>query len=203
MFHFALAPELELRLLEDSDAEELYALVEANRGHLAPWLPWAAAQTLADTRAFLALTRRQLAENNGFQCAIVESGRIVGTIGFHRVDWVNRATSLGYWLAEDAQGKGTMTMAARALVDWAFQGWGLHRVEIRAAVQNARSRAVITRLGFREEGLLRQVERVGGGRYLDHVVYSVLDSEWGTTTAEPSKRPARRSARASSARSSG
>jgi ribosomal-protein-serine acetyltransferase len=203
MFHFALAPELELRLLEDSDAEELYALVEANREHLAPWLPWAAAQTLADTRAFLALTRRQLAENNGFQCAIVESGRIVGTIGFHRVDWVNRATSLGYWLAEDAQGKGTMTMAARALVDWAFQGWGLHRVEIRAAVQNARSRAVITRLGFREEGLLRQVERVGGGRYLDHVVYSVLDSEWGTTTAEPSKRPARRSARASSARSSG
>ena len=202
MFHFALAPELELRLLEESDADELYALIEANREHLARWLPWAAAQTPADTHAFIALTRRQLADNNGFQCAIAESGRIVGTIGFHRVDWVNRATSLGYWLAEDAQGKGTMTMAVRALVDWAFHGWGLHRVEIRAAVENARSRAVIARLGLREEGLLRQVERVGS-RYLDHVVYAVLASEWGTTTAEPSKRPARRSARASSARSSG
>jgi ribosomal-protein-serine acetyltransferase len=201
-FHFALAPERELRLLEQSDAEELHALTESNREHLAEWMPWAAAQTMADTRAFLALTRRQLADNNGFQCAIVESGRIVGTIGFHRVDWANRTTSLGYWLAEDAQGRGTMTMAVRALVDWAFQGWGLHRVEIRAAVENERSRAVIARLGFREEGVLRQVERVGG-RYLDHVVYAMLASEWGTTTADPSKRPARRSARASSARSSG
>jgi ribosomal-protein-serine acetyltransferase len=201
-FHVALAAERELRLLEESDAEELHAVVEANRPHLAQWLPWAAAQTLADTRAFLALARRQAADNNGFQCAILASGRIVGTIGFHRVDWGNRATSLGYWLAEDAQGEGTMTMAVRALVDWAFNGWGLHRVEIRAAVGNSRSRAVAERLGFREEGLLRQVERVGG-RYLDHVVYAVLAAEWGKTTAEPSKRPARRSARASSARSSG
>jgi ribosomal-protein-serine acetyltransferase len=202
LFHFVLAPDRELRLLEESDAEELHALVEVNRRHLARWLPWAAAQTLADTRSFLALSRRQLADNNGFQCAIVDSGLIVGTVGFHRVDWANRSTSIGYWLAEDAQGSGTMTMAARALVDWAFNGWGLHRVEIRAAVENSRSRAVATRLGFREEGLLHQVERVGG-RYLDHVVYAVLASEWGSTTAEPSKRPARRSASASSARSSG
>jgi ribosomal-protein-serine acetyltransferase len=202
MFHFVLAPDRELRLLEESDAEELYALVEREREHLARWLPWAASQTLADTQAFLGLSRKQLADNNGFQSAIVEAGRIVGTVGFHRVDWANRATSVGYWLAEGAQGRGTMTLAVRALVDWAFRGWGLHRVELRAAVENDRSRAVAQRVGFREEGLLREVELVGG-RYLDHIVYAVLASEWGTTTAEPSKRPARRSARASSARSSG
>lgn len=202
MFHFDLAPDRELRLLEESDAEELYALVEREREHLARWLPWAASQTLPDTRAFLGLSRKQLADNNGFQSAIVESGRIVGTVGFHRVDWANRATSVGYWLAETAQGRGTMTLAVRALVDWAFRGWGLHRVELRAAVDNDRSRAVARRLGFREEGLLREVELVGG-RYLDHIVYAVLASEWGTTTAEPSKRPARKSARAASARSSG
>jgi ribosomal-protein-serine acetyltransferase len=202
MFHFVLAPDRELRLLDESDAEELYALVERNRDHLARWMPWAASQTLADTRAFLGLSRRQLADNNGFQSAIVESGRIVGTAGFHRVDWANRATSVGYWLAETAQGRGTMTLAVRALVDWALRGWGLHRVELRAAVDNDRSRALAQRLGFREEGLLREVELVGG-RYLDHIVYAVLAPEWGTTTAEPSKRPARKSASASSARSRG
>ena len=95
-----------------------------------------------------------------------------------------------------------MTLAVRALIDWAFDGWALNRVEIRAAVDNERSRAVLRRLGLREEGVLRGVERIGG-RYLDHVVYAVLASEWGSTTAVPSNAPARRSASACSVRSSG
>jgi RimJ/RimL family protein N-acetyltransferase len=47
------------------------------------------------------------------------------------------------------------------------------RVEIRAAPENARSRAIPERLGFTQEGTLRQVERVGD-RYLDNVVYAML-----------------------------
>jgi ribosomal-protein-serine acetyltransferase len=95
-----------------------------------------------------------------------------------------------------------MTLAVRALIDWAFDGWALNRVEIRAATGNEPSRAVLRRLGMREEGVLRAVERMGG-RYLDHVVYAVLASEWGMMTAVPSNAPERRSASASSARSSG
>jgi ribosomal-protein-serine acetyltransferase len=202
MFRFGLGDTRELRVLEDGDAYELYAVIEANREHLARWLPWAPTQTLDGTRAFIAHTRKQLSGNDGFQCAILDAGRIIGCVGFHRVDWANRGTSIGYWLAEREQGRGTMTLSVRALIDWAFEGWALNRVEIRAAVDNAASRAVLRRLGMREEGVLRGVERVGG-RYLDHVVYGVLASEWGRTTAVPSNAPDRRSARASSARSSG
>ena len=46
-----------------------------------------------------------------------------------------------------------------------------------AAVENARSRAIPERLGFREEGVLRQVERVAG-RMLDGVVYAMLADDW-------------------------
>ena len=42
---------------------------------------------------------RQLADDNGFQLTIVDGGALVGVIGFHRVDWANRATSIGYWIA--------------------------------------------------------------------------------------------------------
>lgn len=70
-----------------------------------------------------------------------------------------------------------MTEAARALVDHALFVWRLNRVEIRAAVGNERSRAIPERLGFRNEGTLRRVERVGD-RYLDCVVYSVLAADW-------------------------
>src|SRR5438132_14217274 len=98
-----------LRPIEDGDADELHALIEANRGHLGRWLAWAQPQTPAQTREFIARAHRQRAANDGFQGAIIEDGRIVGMVGFHGIDWPNRATSLGYWLDYGAQGKGTMT----------------------------------------------------------------------------------------------
>ena len=168
-----------LRLLEESDADELFALIDANREHLAPWMPWVArAPSAADVLPFIRATRRQIADNDGLQTAIVDpGGRIVGMIGVHNIDWLNRKTSIGYWLARDEQGRGTMTEAVRAYVDHAFATWKLNRVMIQAAVENARSRAIPERLGFREEGILREVERVGD-RMLDDVVYAMLAADW-------------------------
>lgn len=177
MLTYALDERRWLRLLEESDAEELSAVVDANRAYLARWMPWAQDDDLEKVQDFIRMSRRQFADNDGFSLAIVEDGRIVGTIGFHRVDRTNRFTSIGYWIAEGAQGRGTVTRAVSALVDHAFGAWSLHRVEIHAGVENARSRAVPERLGFTQEGVLRQVERVGD-RWIDHVVYSMLAEEW-------------------------
>jgi ribosomal-protein-serine acetyltransferase len=168
-----------LRLLEESDADEVFALIDANREHLAPWMPWAEHEREpAHVLPFIRAGRKQIADNDGLQTAIVDpDGRIVGMVGFHNVDWLHRKSSIGYWLAADAQGRGTMTEAVRALVDHAFATWKLNRITIQAAVENARSRAIPERLGFREEGTLREVERVGG-RMLDDVVYAMLAADW-------------------------
>ena len=128
---------------------------------------------------FIRAARKQFVDNNGFQAAIVDGAQIIGAIGFHAVDWRNRSTSIGYWLAEDRQGRGTMTEAVRALVSHAFDVWKLNRVEIRAAVGNVRSRAIPERLGFKEEGVLRDGERIGE-RYEDSVVYAMLARDWPT-----------------------
>lgn len=167
-----------LRLFEESDADELFALTEANRAHLEPWLPWVSqTHAPADSLEFIRATRRQVADNDGLQLALVDAdGAIAGVAGVHRVDWVNRATSIGYWLAADRQGRGLMTAAVRALIEHAFGVWGLHRVVIEAAVGNARSRAIPKRLGFREEGVRRDAER-HGERYRDLVVYALLEGE--------------------------
>ncbi len=166
-----------LRLLEEADAEELHALIYANRDHLSRWLSWAASQTFEDTLGFIRKTRGQLTKNNGFQLAIVCEGCIIGMAGYHSVDWYSRLTSIGYWLAEEHQGRGTMTEAVWALTDHALSVWDLNRVEIRAAVENHRSRAIPERLGFREEGTLRAADRVGD-HFLDSVVYSILAADW-------------------------
>jgi ribosomal-protein-serine acetyltransferase len=177
VLRLSLSNGCHLRLLEESDVDQLYELIDTDRAYLSRWLPWAPDQTRQGTRDFIRGTRRQLADNNGFQMAIVRDRRIIGVVGFHAVDWTHRSTGIGYWLAEGEQGHGTMTTAVRALVDYAFSDWRLNRVEIRAASGNARSRAIPERLGFRPEGVLRQAELVGD-RYVDHVVYAMLASEW-------------------------
>jgi len=165
-----------LRLLHEHDAEELERVVAANHDHLAQWLPWVAATAAAGVgarREYVRRAQRQSAANDGFQAAIVAGDAIVGAIGFHHVDWANRSTSIGYWLAEDRQGRGIMTAAVGALIRHAFDVWHLHRVEIRVAVGNERSAAIPRRLGFVEEGILREAELHADG-YKDIIVYSLL-----------------------------
>lgn len=165
-----------LRLLDENDAQELHRLIEANSAYLARWLPWAARQSVDDTLNFIRRTQKQLIENDGFQTAVVRESEIIGVIGYHHVDWSNRSTSIGYWLAERHQGQGTMTGAVGLLADHALAAWELNRIEIRAAVGNRRSRAIPERLGFRHEGTLRGAERVGD-RYLDCAVYGMVTAD--------------------------
>ena len=161
----------ELRPLALTDGTELQGLIEANRDHLAAWLPWAAGQTLADTHAFLAEAQAQAAANDGFQAAIRRDGAIAGVCGFVGVDWANRRTTIGYWLAAEQQGRGLVTAAVAAHADHALGVWGLDRVEIRAATGNRRSRAVPERLGFSREAIFRKAQQLGG-RAHDLAVYA-------------------------------
>jgi ribosomal-protein-serine acetyltransferase len=166
-----------LRLLKESDAEELYAVIDTNRDYLARWLPWAANQTLEHTLAFIRRTREQMTNNDGFQTTIIDDGKIVGMVGFVGVSWQHRSTMIGYWLSESAQGNGVMTYAVQSLTGHAFETWRLNRVEIRAGVENTRSRSIPERLEFQQEGVLREAELVGD-RYVDQAVYAKLACDW-------------------------
>jgi ribosomal-protein-serine acetyltransferase len=178
MLRYELPGGCYLRLFEESDAEELDRVIAANRDYLAEWLPWVETTSGADARReWIRRTRRQIADNDGFHAAIIEDDDIIGVLGFHAIDWNNRSTSIGNWLVEDRQGRGIMTEAVRTLTSHAFDVWDLNRVEIRVAVWNLRSAAIPQRLGFVEEGTLRQAER-HGDTFKDVAVYSVLARDW-------------------------
>jgi ribosomal-protein-serine acetyltransferase len=178
VFSFQLTAAAELRLLEERHAEELFALVDQNRAYLREWLPWLDQnQSVEATLLFIRSTLQQLAANEGFTAGIFQEGRLAGVIGYHRLNWASRIATIGYWLAAEHQGRGLMTLATRALVDHAFRALQMNRVEIRAAPGNTKSRAIPERLGFVQEGTLRQAERLYE-RYVDLVVYSMLEREW-------------------------
>jgi ribosomal-protein-serine acetyltransferase len=177
-FPHRISPELSLEILELRHANDLYLITDANREHLRQWLPWVdAMKDVADTRAFIQTARRQMAANNGFQTVVRYRGDLVGAVGHHGINRNNRSTSLGYWLTHDAQGKGIMTQSCRLYLQHAFTDLAIHRVEIRCAAANTRSRALPERLGFRSEGVVRDAEWLYD-HFVDHVIYGLLAPEW-------------------------
>lgn len=169
--------ETQLRLHEERYAEEYFALTERNRAYLREWMPWAAYEgSLEDMKAYMKQTLLQFANNEGLQTGIWYQNRLVGSIGYP-MDWVDHKVEIGYWIDASMQGKGLVTRACRALVTYAFDQYHLNKVEIHCATGNTRSRAIPERLGFTQEGIIRQAERCND-HYNDLVVYGMLASEW-------------------------
>lgn len=180
MFVQRLADDAYLRILERQDAADLFALTDTSRAHLRRWLPWVdGTRSVQDSETFIAGTLEQFASGRGFQAGIWRDGTLCGVAGLHPIDWPNRQSSLGYWIGAQYEGQGLVTMACRAILDEAFGHYRVHRMELRAAGGNERSQAVAQRLSFRREGVLRDAEWLYD-RYVDHVVFAMLESEWLT-----------------------
>lgn len=179
MFKFDIGSGNTLRIFEKQHSQALFELTDSCRDYLKIWLPWVERTlTVKDTESFIDFTRQQFANNKGFQAGIWCGDEIAGCIGFHSIDWSNQSTSIGYWLGEKYQGHGLMTQACRAFINHAFYEYKLNRVEISCALENTKSRAIPERLGFKQEGIRRELEKLSNGKLVDHALYGLLASEW-------------------------
>lgn len=170
--------DLVLRQLSESDAIPLFAAIDRNRKFLRDWLPWLdTSNSPDDTLYFIRTALEQFANNDGFAAGIYYKGFVVGTIGFHKIDWLNRSVEIGYWLSAEYQGKGIVTRACKAFIDHAFSELHLHRVQIRCAIGNTKSCKIPERLGFVKEGMQRQSEFLYD-HYVDLIIYGMLEQEW-------------------------
>ncbi len=171
-----------LRPVRPADATALFALTDTNRVHLREWLPWLdSILTEKDTEVFIQACVERARQTGAFTGVIEHEGECCGVAGYNWIDARNRACEIGYWLSVDHLGRGIMTGCCRALITHAFEGVELNRVNIPAAVGNLRSRAIPERLGFTQEGVLRDAEWLYD-HYVDHALYSLLRGDW---PAEP------------------
>ena len=175
---FQVNEDIFLKILELQDAEPLFHLVAENRTFLRTWLPWVDSNsTVEESKTFIQSAIEQNAQHLGFQCGIWYRNQLAGVIGFHRIDWMNKNVEIGYWLGSLFQGKGIMTASCSALIDYGFTILKLHRIQIRCATENHKSRAIIERLGFIKEGTMRQAEFLYD-RYVDLFIYGLTVDEW-------------------------
>ena len=178
MFIHKIDEDLSLKLVELRDAERIFELTDNSREHLKAWLPWLDFTTeLNDTKDFIKSGSSNFVEGKSMNAAILFKGEIVGVAGFNNINQANKTAYIGYWLGKDYQGHGIMTRAAKALTDFALNELKLNKVEIRAAEGNTKSRGIAERLGYVQEGTIRQAEWLYD-RYVDHVVYGMLADEW-------------------------
>ncbi len=178
LHHLGVDEEVELHVFHEDDAPTLFALTNQNRAYLRAWLPWIdRTGGVEDSLAFIRDNLLRYAENRGFSCGIWYYGQLVGTIGYHDIDWSDRKVEIGYWLAEATQGKGIMTRACRTMMAYAFETLHLNKIEIHCATGNTRSCAIPRRLGCTLEGVIRQGEWLYD-HFVDLNVYGMLASEW-------------------------
>jgi ribosomal-protein-serine acetyltransferase len=161
-----------------SHAEALFEAIDRNRAHLSNFLPWVQnMNNIDDLSGYLAKCNTLIEEGAEISYEIIVCNRIVGRIGLHHIDRYNQHASIGYWLTEQAQGRGIIIRACRRLINYAFNTLHLNRIEILAAKGNVKSQAVPQKLGFTKEGVLRQVEKVNDKLH-DLIVYAVLKEDW-------------------------
>ena len=178
MVSILIDDDLLLRSWTAEDAPALFRAVDKNRTHLQPWLSWVERTTKPEHSAtFIQQTLAMAARGEAVHLGIFHQQHVIGAAGLHDCNAQVRSAAMGYWIAAGFEGQGIMQRCLSRLVDFAFDTWGLQRLELRCAGSNDRSRGIAHRLGFVEEGVLRRAHwREGTAE--DLVVMGLLNEEW-------------------------
>ncbi|WP_295787700.1 GNAT family N-acetyltransferase [uncultured Microbacterium sp.] len=120
-------------------------------------------------------------ENGGVMLAVerLDDDVVIGDLVLFHVDAAAGSAEIGWVMSPAASGRGLATEAVRALIDTAFEVYGLRRLVARIDPDNARSVALAERLGMRREAHFVE-EDWFKGRWSDLLVYAVLAREWDT-----------------------
>jgi ribosomal-protein-alanine N-acetyltransferase len=115
----------------------------------------------------------------GFRWGIKLKGEseIIGSVGFYAWDRETEKAEAGYDLKPAYWGKGIMVEALNRVVQFGFEEMGLNRIQVTIMSTNPRSMALIEKVGFKREGILRDYSKFEG-KYSDEHIFSMLGREW-------------------------
>lgn len=170
-----------LEAAEVRHAEELFEVIDLDRERLSRASHWVrAVHSVQDLQARLERGQGRRAAGGGLSYLIrpqVSGGlaQIVGGVGVFDVDAERRSCEIGYWVTGEYEGRGLVSDAVRALGNACFE-LGVHRIQLRCAVENARSERLARRCGYVLEGRLRAVRKTDAG-WADDFVFSRLASD--------------------------
>jgi RimJ/RimL family protein N-acetyltransferase len=174
---------LALRPLRDGDESAMFAIFSDPQvmryWSSVPWTDIAQARQKieADQAELPAGVHLRLALTLREGDATAPSDYVIGNCSLFKLDASNRRGEIGYVIRPDYGGKGLMHEALVALVDYAFETLDLNRLEADIDPRNIPSAKSLTRLGFAQEGLLRE-RWIVNGEVSDSALYGLLQGDW-------------------------
>lgn len=158
-----------------SDVEDIFEYASGeNVGVHAGWKPH---ETIQETQQIIETV---FSEDNVFAIVLKESGKVIGSAGLisdHKRAY-DRVKMVGYALGEAYWGRGYMTEAVRALVDYGFETLDLVMISAYCYPSNERSRGVLKKLGFEYEGTLSLCEKSINGEVLGNECYALTRNDY-------------------------
>lgn len=103
--------------------------------------------------------------------------QVIGTCGYHKWAKTSFRAEIGYDLSPACWGQGYMSEALRAVIHHGFERMNLNRIDALVYVNNDKSLHLLQKLGFKQEGLLRDYFCLDGSFY-DHHLLALLRREW-------------------------
>ena len=143
---------LVLRPMRTSDAYDMYEY--SCREDVTEFLLWSPHPSVSYTRDYLAYIESRYATCDFFDWAITlsDSGKMIGTVGFTKIDAANNNAEIGYVLNPEYHRMGIAVEAARKIMEFGFDTVGLHRIEAKFMKGNDASLKVMKKLGMSFEG---------------------------------------------------
>ncbi len=183
-----ISPQLEterlvVRMAEPEDAAPIAAYYTANREHLAASRPRVAEEffTAPFWSAQVEASRAEFREGRSVRLFVFprgDGGRVIGNINFTQIlRSPAHACVLGYGLDRAHVGRGLMSEAVGAAVEYMFREQRMHRVNANYVPRNERSGRLLRGLGFAVEGYARDLLLLDG-RWEDHIVTSRINDRW-------------------------
>jgi ribosomal-protein-serine acetyltransferase len=168
---------IRLELINENHSLSIFEIVDKNRKFLREWLAFVdSMQTIEFAENFVKGTVQRNKDGIEFAFVIIENDKVIGRIGVYKIDCQNKIGEIGYWLAENSQGKGIIHKSIKAIVDLCFTDLQLNRIEIKCGTENIKSKTIPEKFNFTKEGVIRQGEWLHD-KFIDLNLYSLLKTE--------------------------
>lgn len=180
-FNFTPFPVIEterllLRRITNDDVNEVFEL--RSNPETMKFIPRPLVKNSEEALEHIAMIEDKIVTNVGINWGITlkDSPKLLGIIGYYRMQPEHHRAEIGYILLPEFHGKGIIPESVNRLITYGFEELKLHSIEAVIDPENYASEKVLQKCGFVKEGHFKECE-LYDGKFIDSVIYSLVDNK--------------------------